>query len=126
MYGSPTWYYWCCENWGTKWNAYDGYIYDDDTIVFETAWSPADQIGVELSLQNPDKLISITYANEDPSSTGLMEFYNGQIITDDEYKYGTQKSVDTYYDLWEYNYLDWVDYSEKAFGVLAFSYEEAA
>ena len=25
-YGAPTWYEWCVENWGTKWNSCDTYI----------------------------------------------------------------------------------------------------
>jgi hypothetical protein len=40
---SPNWYDWCCNNWGTKWDAcnvdyeeYDGIV----TFAFDTAWSP--------------------------------------------------------------------------------------
>lgn len=126
LYGAPTWYGWSCNNWGTKWNAYEGYIIDDDEIEFQTAWSPAEGIGIELSNQNPNELVSITYANEDPSSTGYMEFYNGNIICDEEYEYGTQYSVDTYRELWGYSYLEDDDWNERAFSPLAFSYEEAA
>lgn len=38
-YGSINWYEWCTSNWGTKWNASDTEICDD-TISFNTAWSP--------------------------------------------------------------------------------------
>lgn len=35
------WYDWRVENWGTKWNGYDGTISDDgSTFTFDTAWSP--------------------------------------------------------------------------------------
>jgi hypothetical protein len=35
------WYNWRVENWGTKWNGYDGSFTDDFTIFsFDTAWSP--------------------------------------------------------------------------------------
>lgn len=35
------WYDWRVENWGTKWNGYDGRISDDgSTFTFDTAWSP--------------------------------------------------------------------------------------
>lgn len=37
--GSLNWYGWNCDNWGTKWNAYDVEVISDETIKFETAWS---------------------------------------------------------------------------------------
>ena len=45
-YGVKDWYDWSCQNWGTKWDASDSYIADEDTedlmiqIQFNTAWSP--------------------------------------------------------------------------------------
>lgn len=38
LYGSATWYNWCCDNWGTKWNASSIEQYGT-TIRFSTAWS---------------------------------------------------------------------------------------
>lgn len=37
LHGAPTWYDWCIEHWGTKWNAYENEQIDKDTIAFETA-----------------------------------------------------------------------------------------
>jgi hypothetical protein len=35
------WYDWRIENWGTKWNGFDGIFNDDQTaFTFSTAWSP--------------------------------------------------------------------------------------
>ena len=35
------WYGWRVENWGTKWDGYDGRFNDDQTtFTFDTAWSP--------------------------------------------------------------------------------------
>ena len=46
--GIPNWYDWCCENWGTKWEACDliAYQVDEHTLqlTFDTAWSPPDPI----------------------------------------------------------------------------------
>tara|TARA_R100000742_G_C4228410_1_gene50534 strand:+ start:215 stop:700 length:486 start_codon:yes stop_codon:yes gene_type:complete len=43
-YGSDNWYDWSCENWGTKWNAYDVDVesHEDTTLYIDfcTAWSP--------------------------------------------------------------------------------------
>lgn len=53
-HNAPTWYDWCCENWGTKWNAYSDHTIDDDTIIFETAWSPPIPVLTKLSETYPD------------------------------------------------------------------------
>ena len=47
---NPNWYDWCCENWGTKWNSYDGNV-TDDGIGFNTAWSPPSPVITALSKQ---------------------------------------------------------------------------
>lgn len=42
-YGCSDWYTWCCNNWGTKWNASDVEYYKEDstlTYSFNTAWGP--------------------------------------------------------------------------------------
>lgn len=41
-YSAATWYGWCCDNWGTKWNACDTEIDEVGQwriIRFDTAWS---------------------------------------------------------------------------------------
>ena len=47
-YGYATWYEWCCEEWGTKWNACNTYIdWDEDFNIyftFQTAWSPPEPV----------------------------------------------------------------------------------
>ena len=41
QYGSPTWYEWSIEHWGTKWNAYGFYkekaTIEADRLIFQTA-----------------------------------------------------------------------------------------
>ena len=56
-YGYDTWYDWACDKWGTKWNAYDTYINEDESeIIFNTAWS--------CPLPILDKLAEICYEYE--------------------------------------------------------------
>lgn len=39
------WYNWNCENWGTKWGAYETEFKDNDILFFCTAWSkPSDEL----------------------------------------------------------------------------------
>lgn len=45
-------YEWCCENWGTKWNACSIYFVSDGATLFysfDTAWSPAYPVVQKLS-----------------------------------------------------------------------------
>lgn len=39
-YGYLTWYEWCNSVWGTKWNALNTDVANDDVITFDTAWGP--------------------------------------------------------------------------------------
>ena len=67
--GYTNWYDWCCDKWGTKWNAcqsnieceYDGYV----EIRFDTAWSPPEPIFGALKERFPNLDIQLNYRLED-------------------------------------------------------------
>lgn len=69
MYGSYDWYNWNCENWGTKWNAYNTAITENSPflteIEFDTAWSTPDPIIKALSVKYPNCVFEVIYADED-------------------------------------------------------------
>ena len=80
QYGADSWYDWCCENWGTKWNASDTYIIDDNEIEFSTAWSCPLNIFKELSKQFSGVEIAVDFADEDiGSNCGKITFLNGEM-----------------------------------------------
>ena len=80
QYGADSWYDWCCENWGTKWNASNTYIIDDNEIEFSTAWSCPVNIFKELSKQFSGVEIAVDFADEDiGSNCGKITFLNGEI-----------------------------------------------
>ena len=62
------WYDWRVYNWGTKWDAYDVCVTDDDPecteIEFNTAWSPPESICHALREQYPD--VSVSWFYDEP------------------------------------------------------------
>lgn len=83
-YGAYTWYEWCNENWGTKWNAYDQ-SFDEatNTIEFYTAWCGVPKLINMISEQNPDVKIHYYYSVEGYSCSTRMEFLGGDLIFED-------------------------------------------
>ena len=80
QYGADSWYDWCCENWGTKWNANNTYVVDDNEVEFDTAWSCPVNIFKELSRQFSGVEIVVEFADEDiGSNCGKITFLNGEI-----------------------------------------------
>lgn len=68
------------EEWGTKWNAYETILYDDQ-IEFKTAWSLPKPILLKLSSMNQDIVFEVRYADEDlGSNCGQLKILNGEII----------------------------------------------
>lgn len=67
--GYTSWYDWCCDKWGTKWNACDPDIeaeYDDWVeIRFDTAWSPPAPVVEVLRARFPNLDVRLHYRNED-------------------------------------------------------------
>ena len=62
------WYYWCIDNWGTKWECSELDIeYSDDEILeltFSTAWSPPEGVMNKLKEKYPD--LSFTCFYDEP------------------------------------------------------------
>jgi len=89
-YGCSTWYDWCCENWGTKWNACYCNICkipetDDYIIEFSTAWAAPVGIIKKVSEMCKDKEFLWEYENEDYDGTYTLTKMNGEIVEYVEY-----------------------------------------
>ena len=75
------WYDWSIANWGTKWNAYDIEKIDDNTLLFNTAWSMPQPVIIKLSEMFPDVVFKIKWADEDTGSNcGELHYKNGEEI----------------------------------------------
>ena len=80
-YGCPTWYEWCIQNWGTKWNAFNCVSLDDksSTMQFDTAWGDVRELVKMISEKYPKQKIHYRWADEDiGSNVGEIYFYDGQ------------------------------------------------
>ena len=81
-YGFSTWYDWCNEIWGTKWNAYKCDLEDtEDTIYFLTAWSGVPKLIEMLSYKFPEAEFEYYFADEDFGyNVGSYRFKNGDKV----------------------------------------------
>lgn len=65
-YGVPTWHEWYLPNWGTRQNAYDTQLNEEEnTIEFQTAGAPVPNILEALSQKYPEQTIHYRWASED-------------------------------------------------------------
>ena len=84
LYGAPTWYEWCVNNWGTKWNACDTEVADTGNSLqfeFTTAWAAPIPIFKELSKQFPDEDIDVEFRNEDGyENIYCLTYRDGEVI----------------------------------------------
>ena len=73
-YGWKDWYDWSIENWGTKWNACDVHVDDENQVIeFETAWSMPDGVLKEVCKYTP---LRVEYADENMGSNcGIEDYY---------------------------------------------------
>ena len=76
--GSTCWYDWCCDNWGTKWDAADSRIDDTDLegrflcFYFDTAWSPPVGIAEALKAKFPNAGFSMFYREDGMQFAGYL------------------------------------------------------
>jgi len=87
-YGTASWYDWCVENWGTKWNAYEtDIVYDGTTSIeftFNTAWSMPIPIFEELSRRFTDLRFSVQAFDEGWNFAAVGHFDHDGVFIDEE------------------------------------------
>ena len=92
-YGYDNWYDWRFENWGSKWDAQEPYITEEEellTIEFDTAWSPAIPYVKQVAKMYPDLIFDLYFME-----TG--EWFAGRVFAKNEEvneQYGEPMQVD--------------------------------
>lgn len=112
--GEPiTWYSWCREKWGTKWDASDlafRFLKNGNLeITFQTAWSPALPIIHELSIILPKVNINYRYYELGDGFVGTTIYYGGEIISDECHRANTESMA---YHGYETNFFEAMESSE--------------
>lgn len=98
LYGSTSWYHWCINNWGTKWNAYECDV-KEDVVEFETAWSCPEPIIKKLAEMYPDIEIEHMWADEDMgNNSGCVKYYKGK--KSGGYDSEEQEAFERYIECW--------------------------
>ena len=93
-YGADTWYEWRTENWGTKWNAYDYTLYNDNTIRFDTAWGHPFPIIEKLSTLFSNVTFTVKFADEDMGcNCGYYKIKNGVTKGESDFEFGSEEAL---------------------------------
>jgi len=112
-YGYDNWYDWCVFNWGTKWNAYDvtewsvneGHWNGDNssaTIYYETAWSPATALWLNVSKDYPTLDFYHEFADEGGGFLGSETIRDGRIISEEEFEWDSDDGIELREGLGQY------------------------
>ena len=81
QHGAPTWYEWCQQNWGTKWNAYGQERCGDEEISFQTQDGGVRKLMERLIEQYPDLRFEYRHASEIFGYSVLhVEFEHGKFV----------------------------------------------
>ena len=81
--GYTSWYEWCCNSWGTKWNSSEGVRDDQRTricLTFDTAWSPPMPIVDGLSEMYPKTKFSLRYYEAGMGFKGHYAMKGGGVV----------------------------------------------
>jgi hypothetical protein len=112
-YGYKSWYEWCVENWGTKWEVMDADILneEDDYIDyrFDTAWSPPTEWLQKVAKQNPNLNFKLVYREDGMGFMGADYYEGGELVNnvmiDDSYdtiaQQLTSEGLDPKSDEWD-------------------------
>ena len=84
-------YTWCCENWGTKWDAYSqGPIAPESLeglrkvkLRFDTAWSPPKPVIIKLGQMFPEAIFRLQYWEGGACFQGKLVVCRGEVDVDE-------------------------------------------
>ena len=102
-YGYADWYDWSIFNWGTKWNAYDVTEWSVNecseyttsaTIYYETAWSPATALWLNVSKDYPTLEFYHEFADEGGGFLGSETIVDGRIISEEELDWTSDDGIE--------------------------------
>ena len=88
LYGAKSWYDWCIQYWGTKWNTYENRFYKNEGnehLYFQTAWSPPEPALRELA-KKLGKIVRVSYMDEGYAFFGTYHFYPDGNVDDECYQ----------------------------------------
>ena len=81
MHGSTNWYDWACNNWGTKWNAYNCSSTESVyTISFCTAWASPIIVIEKLSEFFPLAIFILAFEDCLNCDQGIIKMQNGHVL----------------------------------------------
>lgn len=110
-YGASTWYEWCTNNWGTKWNAYG---YDEGTdysasgnLHFQTAWSAPHPVIKKLAQMYPDIIFEHEWADEDIGVNCGRKCYSNGECTEEYYPESEIEATEFAFRVWDYDPSDY-------------------
>lgn len=112
------WYSWRCENWGTKWDAYEfeqvkyeinQYEEITATYHFNTAWSPPDRWLAKVAWNFPNTNVELYWADEDLPSSGWIK-YTDRIKSDKYYSHSDPEAVEFLRDYFPDKYNFYQEY----------------
>lgn len=100
-HGYKTWYDWCREHWGTKWDACEVEGDGCGNYTFETAWCFCYPVIEKLSQMFPELEIWFAYADEDcGSNTGTGTFKGGELVESEFPDSCTDRAYELYCQCW--------------------------
>jgi len=83
-------YEWCCERWGTKWNAVRVDLIERKrslVYIFDTAWSPPIPVVRKMSEMFPNLLFTLKYWEGGVGFKGVFKVKGGEVLRDETTSY---------------------------------------
>ena len=92
QHGYTSWYEWCCDNWGTKWDIRVEGIEEAETnapneaiqFCFDSAWAPPLAAFRSISEKYPELIFQVEFYEEGMDFLGVHEYVAGELTEQDE------------------------------------------